>query len=243
MHVRLKDLLVYSLAAVASFLLGLFILDQVILPRIAGGQRLVEVPEVVGRELQQARLECEQRGLVFTVQGELPSEQLAAGLVLRQDPAAGLTVKEGRQVLVVMSLGPEQVTVPRVRGLTERQARLLAERSRLEVAAVEPRADPSLGPGRVIAVEPEEGSALPAGSPIRLVVSKGVEQVAVPSVVDKELEEARRILTEAGLQVGQVSHAFNRFVAEGRVIDQLPLERTTVERGALVDLVVSRAEP
>jgi len=240
---RLRSFLVYSLTAVFSFFLGLFILDQVILPQIAGGQEEVEVPKLTGVALDEARALCRDQGLELTVQGETYHATVPASHIMKQDPEAGAMVKRGRQVYVLASLGPETVTVPPVTGLTLRQAQILIERWMLKVAEVRRKSDSRVARDRVIAVEPAEGSPLPWSGAVVLTVSDGVEQLRVPSIIDKPLAEAESVLSAAGLRLGRVSYQQNSFIPAGRVLDQAPLERAIVNSGAAVDVVVSGTAP
>lgn len=239
---RIRTLIVYLFTAAFSFLLGLFILDQVILPHLTGVQQESPVPSLEGRSLSDARQICAESGLGLSVQGETYHPSIPASNVMKQDPEAGTLVKPGRQVYVLVSLGPEMVTVPHVNNLTLRQAQILIERNLLKVGEIRTVSDPRVARGRVIEISPPAGEALPHGGSVFLTVSEGVEQVRVPAVIDKPLEEAGNILDAAGLKVGTVSRQFNRFIPEGRVIDQSPLERAQVNVGTAVDLVVSGPE-
>ncbi|MCE5270484.1 PASTA domain-containing protein [bacterium] len=240
---RLRSFLVYTLTAVFSFFLGLFILDQVILPQITGGKEEVEVPKLEGMSLDEGRSLCRGQGLELIVQGETYHASVPASHIMKQDPEAGAMVKRGRQVYVLSSLGPETVTVPPVGGLTLRQAQILIERGMLKVAAVHRRPDSRVARDRVIEVQPAEGSPLPWGGAVELTVSDGVEQLRVPSLIDKPLQEAESTLNAAGLRLGRVSYQQNSFIPAGRVLDQAPLERAIVNSGAAVDVVVSGTAP
>ncbi len=239
----MRTFLIYLVTAVVSFFFGLFVLDQVILPQISVGGRLVEVPHLEGVPLEKARAMCEKEGLYFTMRGETYNLDYAANHILRQDPESGMVVKQGRQVYVILSLGPEIVSVPHVLGLTQRQAAILIERSWLEVDTVLLVSDSDVASGRVIELHPDAGSALPRGGKVVLTVSRGVQKVRVPSVIDKSLEEASTLLAEAGLELGEIFYKFNRYLPPDRVIDQQPLERTPVERGIRVNLVLSSSIP
>ncbi|HUU27127.1 MAG TPA: PASTA domain-containing protein [archaeon] len=243
MKSKIKTILIYLVTAVVSFFFGLFVLDQIILPHIVGSQRLIEVPELESLTLDEAKVVAENNGLYVTVQSETYNGQVPAQRILKQDPEPGVVVKQGRRVYVMLSLGPEIVSVPHVLGLTQRQAAILIERSRLKLEEIQSKSDPQVARGRVIGINPPAGTALPQGEKVVLTVSEGVQQVKVPSVIDKDIEEAKIILAEAGLKLGEISYRFNRYIPEGRVIDQMPLERTAVEIGSRVDLVVSSSVP
>ncbi|MBN2288748.1 MAG: PASTA domain-containing protein [Candidatus Glassbacteria bacterium] len=236
---RLKNILLYLLTAAASFFFGLFVLDQVILPQLAGGKILVEVPALEEIPLSQARKLCQEAGLLLSVRGETYNDEVPAENILKQEPDPGIVVKQGRNVYVLVSLGPEIVRVPRVEGLTLRQAKILIERSRLVLGEVKRQGDPAVGRDRVLEVEPKGGTALPKGTELRLVVSDGVPKVEVPAVIDNTLEQAREIIERAGLRLGAATYKYNRYIPEGRVLDQSPLERAMVDVGTEVNLVLS----
>ncbi|MFH1070635.1 MAG: PASTA domain-containing protein, partial [Candidatus Glassbacteria bacterium] len=222
---------------------GLFVLDQVILPQLAGGGGSVEIPDVRGKRLEDARSALEGAGLAVAVYGETYNAEVPDSQVLKQDPEPGVLVKRGRQIQLILSLGPEIVTVPHVVGLTERQGRILVERNLLAVDSVLSGSDPGMPRGRIIKIDPPAGTSLARGSKIVLMVSEGLPKSRVPSLIDKTIEEGKAALEAAGLKMGQVSFRFDRFLPSGRIIDQNPLERTPVERGTSVDVVVATSSP
>jgi serine/threonine-protein kinase len=73
---------------------------------------------------------------------------------------------------------------------------------------------------------------------VKLVLSKGLEQVLVPDVQGKRQKDAERIITEAGFQVS-VAEAFNETVAKGIVFDQSP-SSGTADKGSTISLKVSK---
>ncbi len=72
----------------------------------AGGR--VEVPGVVGLTREEAQRRLEGAGLEIGSQDEAPSDEVAEGAVVEQDPRAGTEVREGIAVNLVLSTGPAQ---------------------------------------------------------------------------------------------------------------------------------------
>jgi len=243
LNAKLKNFLIYLLTAVVSFCFGLFILDQVILPQLTGVGRESVVPQLTGLYREEAESACRGAGVVLEVQGETYSSDTPAGYVLDQDPETGLTVKQGRSVYVILSKGPEIVSVPHVKGLTQRQAEILIERNFLVVDTVTTSSDQSTTRGRVIEIVPPPGTPLPKGEAVSLVVSQGTPRIRVPSLVDMTVDEAREVLTGAGLTMGELTFRYNSFMPAGKIIDQHPLERTPVEQGSRVNVVVTSSQP
>ena len=71
----------------------------------------------------------------------------------------------------------------------------------------------------------------------------GTEQVAVPSVTGMTRQQAERTITQAGLEVGEVTRTESEQVARGRVISQDPQASDQLDAGSPVDFEVSLGPP
>jgi serine/threonine-protein kinase len=69
------------------------------------------------------------------------------------------------------------------------------------------------------------------------------EQVQVPSVVGKSERQARALIGQAGLAVGEVTYESSATLGEDKVIRQDPNRDQYVDPGTSVDLVVSTGKP
>ncbi len=88
--------------------------------------------------------------------------------------------------------------------------------------------------------EPEAGTIVKEGETVTIYVSLGAEQVNVPGVIGKSEEKARAILTEAGFAIGDVSEEYSDSIDEGCVAEQNPDAGDKRDRGAEIDLVISK---
>lgn len=81
-----------------------------------------------------------------------------------------------------------------------------------------------------------------AGSKIDIVISKGskpIDQVEVPDLSNaSDLDEAKKIIENAGLTVGSTTQEAND-ADEGKIVDQSPKAGEKVDKGSKVDIVVS----
>lgn len=100
-------------------------------------------------------------------------------------------------------------------------------------------ADPALPAGHVVWQDPPPYLELPSGRVVELTLSDGPSQVPVPDVMYFDLEEARRVMTAAGLAVGGID-SVPADTDRGVVVSTRPPEGTLRPPGARVDLVVSR---
>ncbi|MFI2639695.1 Stk1 family PASTA domain-containing Ser/Thr kinase [Streptomyces sp. NPDC018610] len=78
--------------------------------------RPVDVPDVTGEDLDQARSDLEDAGLTVKVAAARVNSEFDAGQVARQSPAADGKAAEGDTVTLTLSKGPETVEVPDVTG-------------------------------------------------------------------------------------------------------------------------------
>jgi serine/threonine-protein kinase len=135
---------------------------------VSRGTELVEVPDVVGKQASEASAEIQGVGLAVQTSEEF-SETVARGLVIRQSPQGGVSIEAGSSVSLVISKGPDVVTVPDVVDETEADAVSAVEDAGL-VAAVE-YVD-SAEDGIVIEQWPIAGADARRGDTVTLTVGK-----------------------------------------------------------------------
>ncbi len=83
-----------------------------IIPIVSSGDETVEVPDVRGQSQQQAENTLERVGLFVGRIDEEPDPTIREGSVIRTSPAAGVDVREGSQVHLVISTGPTPSPTP-----------------------------------------------------------------------------------------------------------------------------------
>ncbi|MGW7240297.1 Stk1 family PASTA domain-containing Ser/Thr kinase [Streptomyces sp. NPDC054804] len=93
----------------------------------------VDVPDVTGDALDDARQELQEAGLKVTVSATEVTSEYDQGQVARQTPAGDAQAAEGDTVTLTLSKGPEMVEVPNVVGATVDDATKLLEQSGFRV--------------------------------------------------------------------------------------------------------------
>ena len=94
--------------------------------------------------------------------------------------------------------------------------------------------------GQVISAEPQPGTEVTKRSTVALVISKGQERYAVPTVAGAARGEVERLLKERSLALGKVTEDFSETVAKDLVISQDPPPDTSVKRDTPVNVVISK---
>lgn len=203
-----------------------------------GDGDLVQVPNVVGLDQQEALDRLQDDGFVVRVTFE-PSDEFETGTVIRTNPLGGFEAEQGSSVEVVVSSGTQEVQVPPLVGQTLANAETLITTAGLELGEVDERADGDAPEGVVIEQTPGQGVAVGAGTPINLVVSTGPEVVIIPDVVEMSERDATAALRDLGLLV-TVNDEFSNDVPNGFVISSDPAAGAEAETGETVLLVVSQ---
>ena len=135
-------------------------------------------------------------------------------------------------------LVPEKVGVPKVVGLRSATAAQILQNRGFEVNVENVRSD-SVPADRVATQRPQPGQEADEGSTVTIIVSSGPGDATIPFVRGSPRATAERRLKQAGFKV-DVRREFNDEVKENRVIETSPSERSRLERGSTVTLVVSR---
>jgi serine/threonine-protein kinase len=205
---------------------------------VSAGPGQGTVPSTSG--LTRAEAEQKLQGAGFDPQvRRTSSSEVEEGLVIFSDPSGGTRLRRGSEVTITVSTGPRQVSVPVLVGS---QRNVAVERLRgrgLEPSVSE---QPSSQPvGRVLSQSPSAGTGVTEGSIVSIVVSSGVERVAVPGVVGLDRPDAVTELRDAGFAVTVAEQETDLPGQVGRVLSQSPSGGTRVERGSEVTITVGRA--
>lgn len=135
---------------------------------------------------------------------------------------------------------PAMAEVPNVKGLTEQEARDQIEGRGLVVGDVTYEYSDLQPEGRVIDQEPGPGQMRQSGTSVDLIVNRGRETVSVVDVTGTRLDRAQSLLEAAGLTLGRVNEFFHESEPAGIVFDQEPRPGTLMEKGAAIDLSLSK---
>ncbi len=121
------------------------------------------------------------------------SDTIPAGVVIRQEPAAGTLVLPKTPITVYVSSGATEVIVPNLVGTEEINAVAMIEQAGLTVGSITVTGSPTVPEGVVITSDPVAGAKLPQGSVVNLILSNG--KVTVPDVRNLGVTEAISLLT------------------------------------------------
>ena len=205
----------------------------------------VQLVDVKGKSVAEAKQALDAQKVKYEVTEEYNAE-VAQGNVISQDPAPGTNydISKNRPVRLVVSKGVKIVEVPTETtvGQKEDEAKKAIEAAELKVE-IKKETSMTVEEGVVIKQDPEPGTKVDAGSTVVLTVSAGtgLEKVSVPYVVDKDIEAAKKELTEKKLEVN-VMYEENTSKSNGVVLKQSLEVGKVVDEGTAITLTVNRIQ-
>jgi eukaryotic-like serine/threonine-protein kinase len=138
---------------------------------VGTGPSSVPVPQLYGDTPARAEAVLQGAGLTLGTLSRDYNNDVAQGSVFFQDPSGGENVEPGTAVNVTVSLGPEQVEVPEVYGLSVAAARTALSNAGLNSTTFEVEGDEPAG--TALSTEPGVGAMLAPGSTVTLYYSAG----------------------------------------------------------------------
>ncbi len=207
--------------------------------KVSAGAAAVPVPDVIGSQVDQARLLLTAQGFTVVVE-DVVDEEAPVGEVVDQDPGANEEAPKGSEVKLFVSSGPADRPVPDVVGRTIAEASNLLGQAGFAVNQV---SEPSntVEEGRVIRTDPPADTVRAKGDAITVVVSSGPAEKTVISVVGLTRENATNSLESAGFVVAE--EGFDAECGDLRVIDQNPDGNTSAPEGSTVTITLECQDP
>jgi serine/threonine-protein kinase len=226
-------LLVFGLAAYTSF--SLF---------VRSGVTTVPVVEGLARGEAAARLADQGLRLRGVENEGRYSEKVPVGHVVRQNPDARTLVKRGSGVTVVLSKGPQRVTVPELSGKTLPAAQAALSGSGLTVGRLLGAFSSTAPTGSVLTSDPAQGADIPPSTPVHVLLSLNVpsERYIMPELVYRNYDNVRPLFEQRGFTFGSVKYERYEGVAAGVILRQYPLPGHPVTRQDNISLVVATTD-
>jgi eukaryotic-like serine/threonine-protein kinase len=206
--------------------------------RVSNGPGLTSVPDVTGKPLDQAIRILKKNGLFANTSFE-QSSSVSRGLVISTTPVALSQVPVGSRVQVVVSSGPQLVSVPDVVGKQENVATATLQDAGFKVSSV--KQDSTQPKGQVLSESPSAGVKVAKGTRVTITVSRGTPQVSVPDVTGKSTSDATNTLRAAGFSV-TVTEISGSADQAGKVIRQEPSAGSKENKGSNVTIFVGKKQ-
>ncbi|MEU7641854.1 MULTISPECIES: Stk1 family PASTA domain-containing Ser/Thr kinase [unclassified Streptomyces] len=200
--------------------------------------QFTRVPAVLDMSQTEAQQALHDAGLRIKVERGF-SANVRRGHVMATEPETGLRIRGNGTVTLVVSRGPEKVTVPDLAGTPLADARRKLRDLGL-VPGTETRAfSDEVAKGSVIRTDPAAGSTRRPDTAVALTVSRGAP-ADVPNVVGSAREDAAAALRQAGFRVQFADQPVFAPQDKDAVARQSPGAGTTLGKGDTVTLTLSK---
>lgn len=205
----------------------------------------IAIPDVAGQTVAEAKETLKKANFEIGEEKSEASEKVEEGRIIRTDPEAGKTRKEGSKINLVVSSGKQSFQLSNYIGRksTDVIAELKQKKVPENLIKIEEEESSESEAGTVLRQSPAAGTTydLSKASTITLTVAKKVTSVSMPSYKGSSLEFTKNNLVqivgikEANIEVVEVSTAPDG-TAEGTVVEQSP------KAGEKVDLTKTRVK-
>jgi serine/threonine-protein kinase len=219
---------------------GTFLLSATLGMRAALESREVQVPQLVGRTVEDASVQVSALGLTLQVDENPRIDPIVPrGRVMQQEPGAGLVARTRRSVRVWMSAGQTTTTVPALVGQTERTARIRLQQDALTLATVAEFRSPDYAADAVVAQDPPAAATAPG---VSLLINRGEQATTfvMPDVIGMDGLRAAEALRARGFRVTIVGSQPYPGVPPGTVVRQEPAGGFQVGASEAISLEIRR---
>jgi serine/threonine-protein kinase len=167
---------------------------------------------------------------------------LPVDAVVRQSPPPNMRVKTWQNAHVVLSLGPQKVSIPQLKDLSLRAAQVELLRSGMQLGEVSSVYLPGSGVDTVILQDPAPGTSDIQSPHANLLVSLGPRPPAfvMPELAGLPVDEAESKLGAAGLKVAKVTPVAGAEQPAGVVVAQTPARGQRVDASSTIELQVAQ---
>ena len=227
---------------IAVFWFVIFV-DRVLMPLIVSAGVEHEVPDFHYMQLAEADSICSLLDIELVLERTRIDDRVSPGTILDQYPVAGVKVKPGRRLEIVVSAGEGLVICPDIIGRSPREAAITADSVGLTVDSKHTRYrhTTKYPEGVVMFQTPEPKTEMNRSDELVLIVSLGKRptEIVAPDLVGRQFENVGIMLAKYNLRLGRVKRFPDRSVPAGTVLSQDPLPGTPMKARGKVHLDVA----
>ncbi len=238
-----KKNIIKKIVYIGVLLVIIYIIFNYAMRSYIHSRKEVIVPNIENKSVVEALGIVSNLGLGLKKIGETYNSDLPAGTIVSQQPPAGMVVREGRFINVVLSLGGQKVFVPNIVGKEKREAEIILRQYGLSVGTVTETFSLRYAKNFVISQQPQEGEIVERNTQVNYTLSLGFPPenlLLVPEFKNKPLEEAFSWAQQKGIEV-VLKDVYSKDHNDGIVIDQFPLPDSVISQQEKLELVVARS--
>ncbi|MEG2353298.1 MAG: Stk1 family PASTA domain-containing Ser/Thr kinase [Clostridium sp.] len=206
---------------------------------VSNGKSDLVLADLSKLTLEDAKKKLKEEGFELGEVTESEDEEVEIGKIISQNPKAGSKIKKGDKVSLVVSKGKKikEVDMPNINGIKRDEATKILDSLGL-ILEVESEEENEKPVGTIIRSNPQSGVKVKEGSKVRVVISKGIQNVTLDTLEGLTLSDAKKRIEDARLVLGEVTEEESN-EPKGTVIRQSP-KGGKLKPGETVTLVISK---
>lgn len=212
---------------IAAFLVMVFVAFAVFFNNVKGAEKVL-VPNVIGKQLEDALLEMQTKELYPKINlrySDVPGDE---GSILDQSPSAGAIVKGYSRVSLVVSRGVivdkvEDYIGMNIDDLQMKLQTLFAGQTKPLIVLATPEYKPDVSDaGTILEQDPPAGTSISEPVTVQLVVSRGpnYENTKAPWVMGQSINDLLQTITRSKIVYDITSHIAEENEKPGTVVNQ-----------------------
>ena len=162
--------------------------------------------------------------------------------VISQDPEPGAVIKQGRDVIIFISKGKELVTVPDLRHMSVKNARILIEETEFKTGTISETDSDKIAKNNIISQYPQAYSKQARTSKINLLMSTGkkLKKYVMPDLYALFLKDAKEVINNNNLTISAIGSGNLITLPENVILKQTPIPGSIVTKETKISLTVNR---
>ena len=216
------------------------------------GEETAKIVDVKGMQEAEARSALQRQGFDSVRTQKVPCQAASPGAAppctsadigkaIGTDPSGGSTVSKNQTIVLRVGSSPDEVQVPDVSGKSVEEARRTLEAEGLTVSTEPPTFEETTETariGKIIKQNPNAGTSVAKGTPVKLVLGKEAAEKPVPNVIGQTFEAAKATLKDAEFEVNRQDVDSDQ--PKNTVVEQTPRR---ARAGSTITLRVSKGTP
>lgn len=166
---------------------------------VSKGPRMSIVPQVVGQDEAAAIEVLTDAGFAIGTKDRVYSDVAPKGQIISTSPEADESVRHDQAIDLVISDGPQPITMPDVLGKGESTARKVLDDYKLNVV-VQTGRSADVNKGEVYQSDPAPGAGTTRTATVTIWISEGKPFVSVPTFINLSVAQARQTAIDQGLE-------------------------------------------
>ena len=238
---RFNNIHVKIIIIAVVFVSVLYVIFNWSMAAVIHSKKDVVIPNLQGKSVYEALTVLSSQGLSLRKDAEEFDKTLPAGLVIRQNPLAGMKVKDGKTVRITISQGGESSFVPDLVGQKVRSAALTIRSYGLAVGEQSSRYSVVYEKDTIVEQDPPKGTAVSKDTMINIVVSLGPPPANVqlmPNLIGKNINDVNTWAENNGVKVNVTKENISNAVT-GQVIEQSPEPDSELQGQAQVSVKIA----